>query len=63
MKSVAVSAAALAALFATPALAGLKHCNRLAQILARNEPDGAGAAEALMLSRSGKLASPSGWWR
>ena len=38
-----------------PALAGLKHCNRLEQILARNEPDGGGAAEALMLSRSGKL--------
>ena len=40
-----------------PALAGLKHCNRLEQILARNEPDGGGAAEALMLSRSGKLVS------
>jgi len=38
-----------------PALAGLKHCNRLEQILARNEPEGAAAAEALMLSRSGKL--------
>jgi 4-amino-4-deoxychorismate lyase len=37
-----------------PALAGLKHCNRLEQILARNEPGG-GADEALMLSRSGKL--------
>ncbi|MBW4052202.1 MAG: aminodeoxychorismate lyase [Proteobacteria bacterium] len=40
-----------------PALAGLKHCNRLEQILARSEPDGAGAAEALMLSRSGMLVS------
>jgi 4-amino-4-deoxychorismate lyase len=39
-----------------PALAGLKHCNRLEQILARSEPD-ATAAEALLLSRSGKLVS------
>jgi 4-amino-4-deoxychorismate lyase len=39
-----------------PALAGLKHCNRLEQILARSEPGGA-SAEALMLSRSGKLVS------
>ena len=40
-----------------PALAGLKHCNRLEQILARNEPGAAATAEALMLSRSGKLVS------
>ena len=40
-----------------PALAGLKHCNRLEQILARCEPGAAAAAEALMLSRSGKLVS------
>jgi 4-amino-4-deoxychorismate lyase len=40
-----------------PALAGLKHCNRLEQILARSEPDDAAAAEALMLSRSGNLVS------
>jgi 4-amino-4-deoxychorismate lyase len=40
-----------------PVLAGLKHCNRLEQILARSEPDGGAAAEALMLSRSGKLVS------
>jgi 4-amino-4-deoxychorismate lyase len=40
-----------------PALAGLKHCNRLEQILARNEPGGAAAVEALMLSRSGALVS------
>jgi 4-amino-4-deoxychorismate lyase len=40
-----------------PALAGLKHCNRLEQILARSEPDAAAAAESLMLSRSGKLVS------
>ncbi|HVS77197.1 MAG TPA: aminodeoxychorismate lyase [Steroidobacteraceae bacterium] len=39
----------------SPALAGLKHCNRLEQILARNEPEAAQAAESLMLSRSGKL--------
>jgi 4-amino-4-deoxychorismate lyase len=40
-----------------PALAGLKHCNRLEQILARSEPEAAAAGEALMLSRSGKLVS------
>ena len=40
-----------------PALAGLKHCNRLEQILARGEPEAAAAAEALMLSRSGNLVS------
>ncbi|MGA7541013.1 MAG: aminodeoxychorismate lyase [Steroidobacteraceae bacterium] len=40
-----------------PALAGLKHCNRLEQILARAEPGAAEAAEALMFSRSGKLVS------
>jgi len=40
-----------------PALAGLKHCNRLEQILARAEPEAAAAAEALMLSRSGNLVS------
>lgn len=38
-----------------PALAGLKHCNRLEQILARGEPGAAAAAESLMLSRSGNL--------
>ncbi|HZT01614.1 MAG TPA: aminodeoxychorismate lyase [Steroidobacteraceae bacterium] len=40
-----------------PALAGLKHCNRLEQILARSEPGAAEADEALMLSSSGKLVS------
>jgi 4-amino-4-deoxychorismate lyase len=40
-----------------PALAGLKHCNRLEQILARAEPQDAGSAEALMLSCSGNLVS------
>lgn len=38
-----------------PALAGLKHCNRLEQILARSEPEDAPTAEALMLSQSGRL--------
>lgn len=40
-----------------PALAGLKHCNRLEQILARSEPGAAETAETLMLSSSGKLVS------
>ncbi|HEX8756678.1 MAG TPA: aminodeoxychorismate lyase [Steroidobacteraceae bacterium] len=40
-----------------PALAGLKHCNRLEQILARGEPGAAAVAESLMLSRSGNLVS------
>ncbi len=40
-----------------PALAGLKHCNRLEQILARNEDRSAQTDEALMLSHSGKLVS------
>ena len=40
-----------------PAIAGLKHCNRLEQILARNEERAAEADEALMLSHSGRLVS------
>jgi 4-amino-4-deoxychorismate lyase len=40
-----------------PVLAGLKHCNRLEEILARSEPGAEAAGEALMLSRSGKLIS------
>ncbi len=40
-----------------PALAGLKHLNRLEQILARNEDTAVEAEEALMLSHSGKLIS------
>ncbi len=40
-----------------PALAGLKHCNRLEQILARNEDRSNEADEALMLSHSGNLVS------
>jgi 4-amino-4-deoxychorismate lyase len=39
------------------ALAGLKHCNRLEQVLARAEWDDPGIAEALMFSSSGALIS------
>lgn len=38
-----------------PLLAGLKHCNRLEQVLARGEWTDAGIAEALMLNSSGNL--------
>src|SRR5256885_4434748 len=38
-----------------PALAGLKHCNRLEQVLARREWTDSGIAEALMFSSSGAL--------
>jgi 4-amino-4-deoxychorismate lyase len=38
-----------------PSLAGMKHCNRLEQILAANEPGAAAADEALMLSTAGHL--------
>ena len=40
-----------------PALAGLKHCNRLEQILARADWPAAGAAEGLLYSHSGRLVS------
>ncbi len=40
-----------------PALAGLKHCNRLEQVLARTEPRDADFAEALMFSSAGRLIS------
>jgi 4-amino-4-deoxychorismate lyase len=40
-----------------PALAGLKHCNRLEQVLARREWSDPGLAEALMFSSSGALIS------
>jgi 4-amino-4-deoxychorismate lyase len=40
-----------------PALAGLKHCNRLEQVLARRECADAGFGEALMFSSSGALIS------
>jgi 4-amino-4-deoxychorismate lyase len=40
-----------------PALAGLKHLNRLEQVLARAEPAAGEAAEALMFSSGGALVS------
>ena len=40
-----------------PALAGLKHCNRLEQIIARAECDEAGADEGLMLDMEGNVVS------
>ncbi len=55
-RGVAVRVAAMR-LGESPALAGIKHCNRLEQILARSEPGSAAATEALMLSRSGRLVS------
>ncbi len=41
----------------SPALAGLKHLNRLEQVLARREWSDADIAEALMFSSSGRLIS------
>jgi branched-subunit amino acid aminotransferase/4-amino-4-deoxychorismate lyase len=38
-----------------PALAGMKHCNRLEQVLAATEADRLGADEALMLNGSGSV--------
>ncbi|HVO49272.1 MAG TPA: aminodeoxychorismate lyase [Steroidobacteraceae bacterium] len=40
-----------------PALAGLKHCNRLEQILARADWPGPDLAEGLLYSHSGRLVS------
>jgi 4-amino-4-deoxychorismate lyase len=40
-----------------PALAGLKHCNRLEQVLARGEWTDPGIAESLLYSSSGRLVS------
>ena len=40
-----------------PALAGLKHCNRLEQIFARREWTDPGIAESLLYSSSGRLVS------
>jgi 4-amino-4-deoxychorismate lyase len=40
-----------------PALAGLKHCNRLEQVLARQEWTDPDIAESLLFSSSGKLVS------
>ena len=44
-------------LAAQPVLAGIKHCNRLEQILARIECDEAGADEGLMLDIDGNIVS------
>jgi 4-amino-4-deoxychorismate lyase len=41
----------------SPALAGLKHLNRLEQVMARREWSDAGIAEALMFSTTGRLVS------
>ena len=40
-----------------PALAGLKHCNRLEQVLARGECEDAGVDEGLMLDTDGNVVS------
>jgi 4-amino-4-deoxychorismate lyase len=40
-----------------PQLAGLKHCNRLEQVLARRSLSASGAFEGLMASSSGRLVS------
>lgn len=40
-----------------PALAGIKHCNRLEQVLARAEVERAGCDEGLMLDGEGRVAS------
>ena len=45
------------ALALQPALAGLKHCNRLEQVLARAEVDAAGADEGVLLASDGTVAS------
>ncbi|MGH8219634.1 MAG: aminodeoxychorismate lyase [Steroidobacteraceae bacterium] len=55
-EGVAVRLAALT-LAENPRLAGLKHLNRLEQVLARAELRGSGLDEALLLSRSGCLVS------
>jgi 4-amino-4-deoxychorismate lyase len=40
-----------------PLLAGMKHCNRLEQVLARRELARTGAFEGLLVSSSGRLVS------
>src|SRR5690606_34706124 len=40
-----------------PALAGIKHCNRLEQVLARAECDRAGADEGLLRDDDGRVVS------
>lgn len=42
-----------------PALAGIKHCNRLEQVLARIEVERAGCDEGLMLDGEGRVVSAS----
>lgn len=44
-------------LAAQPALAGIKHCNRLEQVLARAECDRAGADEGLLCDGEGRVVS------
>jgi 4-amino-4-deoxychorismate lyase len=44
-------------LAAQPALAGLKHCNRLEQVLARAESDAAGCDEGLVRDGDGQVVS------
>ena len=38
-----------------PLLAGIKHCNRLEQVLARREVDGSGCDEGLVLDQQGRV--------
>ena len=44
-------------LAAQPALAGIKHCNRLEQVLARREVDAAGCDEGLLMDPDGHVVS------
>ncbi|MFT4178063.1 MAG: aminodeoxychorismate lyase [Thermomonas sp.] len=44
-------------LAAQPALAGIKHCNRLEQVLARAEAERAGCDEGLMCDAEGRVVS------
>jgi 4-amino-4-deoxychorismate lyase len=56
LEGVRVRSAALR-LGENPALAGIKHCNRLEQVLARREWTDPGIAESLLYSSSGALVS------
>jgi 4-amino-4-deoxychorismate lyase len=56
LEGVRVRSAALR-LGENPALAGIKHCNRLEQVLARREWNDPGIAESLLYSSSGALVS------
>ena len=44
-------------LAAQPALAGIKHCNRLEQVLARREVEVAGSDEGLLMDHDGQVVS------